>query len=543
MFKIFLLALLFLIQFSWAEITIKGNVKGADGKVPLKADAHITSLGGDIYNPTKTVAVDRNGKFHFKLKDGENYTLFVTAANHIGLNIPIINDEKNSSIDLDIQLESIAYLDEFKEVKIIGDWNKFSFRSAEVMKVQDDGTFVYETKSDQEKVAYQLLYLDGTGHSVNGTMFDELEYDGGGDYKSIIKTENGIAKIVFNPKKLNKIKFKTANVNFKNNPSLNQVMQIVKKGKTVDKGYYDARGTYNEKNKGLDGFSYDFSEMASFLEPQMKSNDKIVARYAAIKYVGIINKGYKGDYKKVTSLLKITDPIWAINSFALTEVYTEAFGKEKANKMIAENFDKIKSKNVQAKILVLQGMDAKENDNMKLAAEVFNQLKTGYSEQKNDLRWYLGELDPSKAITKGKQVPDFNVQLIHSDEIVSKESMLGKYYLIDFWAVWCAPCRAEMPNLHAMYKEFKSDKFDILSLSFDPKVTAVDKYRKDTWPMPWLHTFVEKGFKNDLSKRFEVMGIPKPILVNAKGVIIATGSELRGENLKKTLDKHLNSAM
>ena len=115
--------------------------------------------------------------------------------------------------------------------------------------------------------------------------------------------------------------------------------------------------------------------------------------------------------------------------------------------------------------------------------------------------------------------------------------------LIDFWAVWCAPCRAEMPKIHEAYKEFSSDKFTILSLSFDPKVDAVDKYRKETWAMPWLHTFVEGGFNNELSKRFEVTGIPKPLLVNPQGIIVATGVELRGENLKTTLNKYLNTTM
>ena len=67
--------------------------------------------------------------------------------------------------------------------------------------------------------------------------------------------------------------------------------------------------------------------------------------------------------------------------------------------------------------------------------------------------------------------------------------------------------------------------------------------RKDKWGMPWLHTFVEKGKENKLSKRFEVSGIPKPILVNPQGIIIATGMELRGEELEKTLNKYLNTTM
>ena len=155
----------------------------------------------------------------------------------------------------------------------------------------------------------------------------------------------------------------------------------------------------------------------------------------------------------------------------------------------------------------------------------------------------VNQIDPSKAVFIGKQVPNFEIKLLHSDETVSNESMLGKYYLIDFWAVWCAPCRAEMPNLHAIYEDFRDKNFNILSLSFDPKIEHVDKYRKQKWQMPWLHAFVEHGFNNDLSKRFEVSGIPKPVLVDPKGKIIATDIDLRGENLRETLNKFINTTM
>jgi hypothetical protein len=57
--------------------------------------------------------------------------------------------------------------------------------------------------------------------------------------------------------------------------------------------------------------------------------------------------------------------------------------------------------------------------------------------------------------------------------------------------------------------------------------------------MPWLHTFVEGGFKSELGKKFEVMWIPKPILVGPQGIILEVDDALRGENLEKTLAKFL----
>ena len=57
--------------------------------------------------------------------------------------------------------------------------------------------------------------------------------------------------------------------------------------------------------------------------------------------------------------------------------------------------------------------------------------------------------------------------------------------------------------------------------------------------MPWLHTFVEGGFNSELAKTFEVLGIPKPILVSPKGIILATEDDLRGPRLERTLSKYL----
>jgi hypothetical protein len=80
-----------------------------------------------------------------------------------------------------------------------------------------------------------------------------------------------------------------------------------------------------------------------------------------------------------------------------------------------------------------------------------------------------------------------------------------------------------------------------MSLSFDSSPDDVQKFRATKFKMPWLHAFIEKGFNSDLAKRFEVTGIPKPILVDDKGTIIATDMDLRGTNLDNTLAKHLDT--
>jgi thiol-disulfide isomerase/thioredoxin len=137
-------------------------------------------------------------------------------------------------------------------------------------------------------------------------------------------------------------------------------------------------------------------------------------------------------------------------------------------------------------------------------------------------------------VLPGREVPDFTVvSLDDSTVTLTRQSLRGRVYLMDFWAVWCGPCVAEMPFLHAAHARFKDRGFTILSLSFDKHRLDVRDYRQATWPMPWLHGFVDGGSESDLAMRFEVAGIPRSILVDRDGTIRAT--ELRGKKLEETL--------
>ncbi|MEO7313619.1 MAG: TlpA disulfide reductase family protein, partial [Ginsengibacter sp.] len=117
---------------------------------------------------------------------------------------------------------------------------------------------------------------------------------------------------------------------------------------------------------------------------------------------------------------------------------------------------------------------------------------------------------------------------------VSLASLRGKYVLIDFWASWCGPCRAENPNVVKTFNEYKDKGFTVLGISLDQpgKHQAwMDAIHKDN--LTWTQLSDLKGWKNEVSTMYGIRAIPQNLLLDPSGKIIA--KNIRGEELPKTL--------
>ena len=517
-----------------AKTSVSGKVTAADGGVPAMAHVHLAHADGSIYKPLISARVDGDGAFKFDIDGSGNYMLFITAVDHYGLQIPLpLNGE--GAIKLNVRLQHYRYGD-MKNVKILGDWNKFRFSAARPMEKQADGSWLFELKSDKPEVGYQLINVEATGHSVNGTAQDGFAYDGGGDYISVISVKGGQARIVFDPSRL-KRSGEPARVTFDNSPALQKIYDLyavsLKNGDAINR----KMRAYKKEHGSTDGFVTDWDEYLRLYDAYLNDPDGEVRRFAAVQYARpAVPAQRKSALEKIVSLAPYNDPFWSYAPEALVDVYT-GLSKEGGDELFA-HVERIASERARGIVLISAGMKAMMDGDKQKLAGVYRQLKAGYANNP-EFDYYIRMFDPNQRIARGKEVPAFEVKLIDSDRTVSNRSLLGSYYLMDFWAVWCGPCRAEMPNLHKAWEKYKGANFKILSLSFDPRVGDVEKYRKGEWPMPWLHTFVDGGFRSDLAKAFEVRGIPKPVLVGPDGRIVAVGIQLRGENLDKTLERVL----
>ncbi len=522
-------------------VRLDGAVRAADGSVPPAVHVAIRrpAGGGDI--PVRT---GPQGTFTAEIPLREPVLIAAAAPFHEEAEVPAVF-RSGGTASVTVRLRPNPLPERLADVRIIGDFNDFDFSTAEPMERRDDGTWYWRREGvTQDPFRYQLLGVTATGRSVNGTRSDAYEYDGGGDFRSLVHPEDGVVEIVFDPKLLPRagggdlpsVTWDPAHAELE--PCLAAYRTVRERTEAM----LAAFTRHREEGLPEEEFSFDDTPYRRRLERLAEEAAGPLAGEMARLALFALDRHEAGepDPGTVRELIRRVPPSSLAWGFFPDQVQRLLYlaGEDLGVRLGRRFRFESAIAGVRTEALAYLVALARSHDDAARWRRLYAILKREAGDTPR-WRYELAYLDPDARIRPGRKLPAFSVTLLDGTPLTDRD-LRGRWVLLDFWATWCGPCRAEVPYLERAWERFHGRGLEIVSLSFDRSEKDIEAFRQEH-PMPWRHALVEGGFRSELASTFEVLGVPKPILIRPDGTIAATEEHLRGEKLLETLARHLGA--
>jgi thiol-disulfide isomerase/thioredoxin len=220
----------------------------------------------------------------------------------------------------------------------------------------------------------------------------------------------------------------------------------------------------------------------------------------------------------------------------------EAFKKAVGESLKYLGDGKLQKGDLMLAMTIASGMD--QMDDQKFAADTLEKVIKLLKETKIEgLEINMEEmiLKPLEGTLRRFKLVGNKIELegnLLTGEKLDLKNYEGKVLLVDFWATWCPPCIAEIPNMKKNYEAYRDKGFEIVGLSCDRDKDTVEKFVKAR-EIPWAIVYGDKG-PSPSFEYYGISGIPQMILVGKDGKVISTSA--RGEELDKLLEKQLGPA-
>jgi peroxiredoxin len=140
-------------------------------------------------------------------------------------------------------------------------------------------------------------------------------------------------------------------------------------------------------------------------------------------------------------------------------------------------------------------------------------------------------------VQEGKTAPDFQLATLDG-QTVKLSDYRGKKVILNFWATWCPPCKAEMPHMKNFYEQYKDKGIEILAVNLsksDNGKAAVEKFAKD-YQLPFKIALDEQGM---IGTQYQAFTIPTSYIIDSNGIITKKIIGPMDENMMETLTKDI----
>lgn len=178
--------------------------------------------------------------------------------------------------------------------------------------------------------------------------------------------------------------------------------------------------------------------------------------------------------------------------------------------------------------LLFDLFDTLEDERMQELSGIFYSLHPSIQESPLG-KGFLNQLNRLNALAIGGTAPDFIAPTPDGDAF-KLSNLTAEYIILDFWASWCTPCRAENPRLVSLYEEFHNRGLDIVSVAMDNSRDLWRKAIQKDGIGAWHHVSNLMYWEEPIAKDYGVLAIPKTFILNRDFEILAT--DLRGKELE-----------
>lgn len=251
-----------------------------------------------------------------------------------------------------------------------------------------------------------------------------------------------------------------------------------------------------------------------------------------------------GDARLALERIDAGEPLWALYFGTLTSTVQPLEARAADRPLVERYFDAVVERHPDANVVadvLLKRLEAAQGD-AERARALFKQLKDRRFERTIG-GISANSLNPDR-IDAGAPVPEFSVPALDGGPPLTRASLLGTPYVLEFWGTWCQPCVEGMAELHTSYARANGGRpaqdpagwrafvpparpaVEFVTIAVHERADAVAEFRRAQWPMPWKHGVVGEKDSQALLERFNLSGVPSTFFVDAAGVVVQREGEL-----------------